>query len=70
MINIFIYMVFKRERILRNRFNDLVLDELDDEKWSPFRTLVLLRMAIHLVPHVGQLRRLVRCSEPSLWPWR
>eukprot|EP00435_Cladocopium_sp_Y103_P073012 s37_g42.t1 len=45
--------------ILRNRYNDVVLEELDDLDLSPFRTLAVIRLPIQWVPQVGQLRRQV-----------
>lgn len=43
--------------ILRNRFNDVVLEELDDLDLSPFRSLAVIRLPIQWVPQVGQLRK-------------
>lgn len=45
--------------ILRNRYNDVVLEELDDLDLSPFRTLAVIRLPIQWVPQVGQVRRQV-----------
>ncbi|CAJ1371269.1 unnamed protein product [Effrenium voratum] len=45
--------------ILRNRYNDVVLEELDDIDLSPFRTLAVVRLPIFTVPNVGQLQRLL-----------
>ncbi|CAK9074459.1 unnamed protein product [Durusdinium trenchii] len=44
------------DAILRNRYNDVVYEELDDLDLSPFRSLAVLRFPVHWVPQVGQLR--------------
>ena len=47
------------DAILRNRFNDVVYEELDDIDLSPFRTLAVIRLPVDKVPQVGQVQQLV-----------